>query len=176
MVLVIETQIATEETTWTLILEGPSQKFSALQSLATSRQYAPMQLHCTTDVARSEIWQNVAVPSSCPCGPTCAVASPCLDPWARCDIVTRSCDVVVVHCTGTQTVAFVWYNFVTPLLYTLWRGYGTLVHYVPLHIVNVIPPVGLYCPGASVMLAEPADMLLLGRGVAILYLVCYRLL
>ena len=55
MVFVIETQIATEETTWTLILEGPSQKFSALQSLATSRQYAPMQLHCTTDVARREI-------------------------------------------------------------------------------------------------------------------------
>ena len=56
VVLVIETQIATEETTWTLILEGPSQKLSALQSLATSRQYAlHMQLHCTTDVALREI-------------------------------------------------------------------------------------------------------------------------
>ena len=117
VVLVIETQIATEKTTWTLILEGPSQKLSALQSLAIFRQYA---LHICSCLAQQTLllgksWQNVAIPSSCPCGgPTCVVVSPCLDPWARCDIVTRSCDVVVVH-----WYTMLWFIFVTLLLYTL---------------------------------------------------------
>ena len=63
-------------------------------------------------------------------------------------------------------------HFVTLLLYTLWVG--TLCDNTALHFV--IPPVVLCRPGASVMLVEPADRLLLGRGVAILYLGCYRLL
>ena len=52
-----------------------------------------------------------------------------------------------------------------------------MVHFcdtTALHLV--IPPVVLCRPGASVLLAEPADRLLLGRGIAILYLGCHMLL
>ena len=194
MVLVIETQIATEETTWTLILEGPSQKLSALQSLATSRQYAPLQLHCTPGVALREIlaershslflsmWTNLCrgVPVPGPVGSVwhCyallwrGCGKLVLRLWHSCGTIlwkncSTPCDVVVVH-----WYTMLWFIFVTPLLYTLWVG--TLCDNTALHFV--IPPVVLCRPGASVMLVEPADMLLLGRGIAILYLGCYMLL
>ena len=78
--------------------------------------------------------------------------------------------MVVVHWYTYCGISVV--HFVTLLLYTLWVG--TLCDTSALHFV--IPPVVLCRPGASVMLAEPADMLLLGRGIAILYLGCHRLL
>ena len=79
-----------------------------------------MQLHCTTDVARREI---LAERSHSIFLSMWIVDQPL--PW-RPRAGNRGLGVTLLRAlvtwlwyTGTQIVAFVWYNFVTPLLYTL---------------------------------------------------------